>query len=112
MLRYHVLNDSQDLARVLISIGCKANEKSDNYYESFFGAGLDMLSRLQMHGDIVSTLITEDCVMRALDYAKQFNVIGLKYKALMENVEAARSKGDDIKASILTKRLSKLREVS
>lgn len=50
--------------------------------------------------------------MRALDHAQAFNVIGLKYKSLIDNVDSARAQGDDIKASILSKRVSKMKEVS
>lgn len=69
-----------------------------------------MLQRLRMHSEIVLTLIHEDQVMRALDYAKENNVTGIKLKLILDNIEIARTSGDDIRASIITKRLQDLRK--
>jgi hypothetical protein len=43
--------------------------------------------------------------MRAIDFAIENDVYGIKMKLLLENIEAAKSSGDDIKASMLVKRL-------
>jgi len=112
LLQFSVLDETYELARVLIQLGSKSNIDSDSYFEPALNLGLDMMLRLKLHSEIVSTLIAEDYVMRALDHAQAYDVIGLRYKALIENVDSARAQGDDIKASILSKRLSKMKEVS
>ena len=45
LVQYHVLNDSLELARILIEIGSKENrvDEQAQYYEPAFQMGLDML---------------------------------------------------------------------
>jgi hypothetical protein len=68
MLQFSVFNDTLELARVLIQLGSKGGTKQA-HYEPAFQLGLDMLQRLQHHSEIVTALVSEDYVMRALDYA-------------------------------------------
>ncbi len=64
-----------------------------------------MMKRMRLFSDVVTTLVAEDLVMRALDFAMENEVNGMKQKVLFDNVETARTSGDDIKASMLVKRL-------
>ena len=57
-------------------------------------------------------LVNEDFVMKALDFALEHEVVGMKLSSLMESVESARQKGDDIKAAMINKRLLELKKVS
>ena len=60
----------------------------------------------------MSALINEDEVMHALDYAQKTEVSGLKLKLLYDSVNAAKTKGDDIKASMISQRILELKRVS
>ncbi len=71
-----------------------------------------MLQRMRYYPEIVATLVTEDQVMKALDYAVENEVHSIRYRSLMENAEAAKIKGEDIKASMIVKRIADLRKVS
>lgn len=107
-----MLNDTFELARVLIQLGNKAASKSELFYGPAFQLGLDMLTRLRMHNEVVAVLIEEDYVMRGLDYAYENNVTGMKMKAIRENVELAKKDGDDLKAQMLANRLATMKQVS
>ena len=50
--------------------------------------------------------------MKALDYALEHEVHSMKLKSLVESVEIAKQKGQDLKAAMLLKRLSELKRVS
>ena len=50
--------------------------------------------------------------MKALDFAIQNEVTGIRIRSLVENAEQAKAKGEDIKASMLVKRIADLRKVS
>ena len=65
-----------------------------------------------MHKEIVSALLNEDEVMHALDYAQKHEVSGLKLKLLYDSVNAAKTQGDDIKAAMISKRITELKKVS
>ena len=71
-----------------------------------------MMKRMRLFSEVVTTLVAEDLVMRALDFAMENDVHGMKQKFLFDNVETARTNGDDIKASMLIKRLAELKKVS
>ena len=51
LIQYHVLNDSLELARILLEIGSKENkedpEHGKQYYAPAFQMGLDMLQRIK-----------------------------------------------------------------
>ncbi len=112
MLQFHVFTDSVELARVLISLGSKQAIQSDTYYQPAFQLGLDMMQRLKQYQEIVVALVNDDYVMKALDFALEHEVHGMKLKALVESIENAKSKGDDKKAAMLVKRLAELKRVS
>ena len=56
--------------------------------------------------------MNDDYVMKALDFAIEHEVHGMKLKSLVESVEFAKEKGDDKKAAMLGKRLAELKRVS
>ena len=43
--------------------------------------------------------------MKALDFALDHNVHSMKLGSILDNVEQARSAGDDVKATMIVKRL-------
>ena len=55
-------------------------------------------------------LINEDQVMKALDFALEHNVHSMKLSLILENVEMARAAGDDEKATMIVKRLQRLKK--
>ena len=69
-----------------------------------------MLQRLKQHQEIVVALINEDQVMKALDFALEHNVHSMKLSLILENVEQARTSGDDEKATMIVKRLQRLKK--
>jgi hypothetical protein len=71
-----------------------------------------MYYRMRYYPEIVSVLIAEDQVMKALDFAIQNEVTGIRIRSVVENAEQAKVKGEDIKASMLVKRIADLRKVS
>jgi uncharacterized protein YpiB (UPF0302 family) len=60
----------------------------------------------------VVALVNDDYVMKALDFALEHEVHGMKLKSLVESVDSAKAKGDDKKAAMLVKRLAELKRVS
>ena len=48
--------------------------------------------------------------MKALDFALEHNVHSMKLSLILENVEMARSSGDDEKATMIVKRLQRLKK--
>jgi hypothetical protein len=50
--------------------------------------------------------------MKALDFALEHEVHSMKLKSLVESVELAKQKGQDLKAAMLLKRLAELKRVS
>lgn len=69
-----------------------------------------MLQRLKQYQEIVVALINEDYVMKALDFALEHDVHSMKLSLILENVELARSNGDDEKATMIVKRLQRLKK--
>lgn len=57
-------------------------------------------------------MVNEDQVMKALDFALEHEVHSMKLKSLIESVELAKSRGQDLKAAMLLKRLAELKRVS
>ena len=112
LLQFHVFLDSLELARVLVELGSRQSKKTDTYYEPAFQLGLDMLQRLKQYQDIVIALVNEDYIMKALDFAIEHEVVGMKLNSLLESVEIAKQRGDDIKAAMIAKRLQELKKVS
>jgi hypothetical protein len=60
----------------------------------------------------VVALMNEDYVMKALDFAIEHEVVGMKLASILENVEYAKARGDDIKAAMIVKRVNELKKVS
>ena len=50
--------------------------------------------------------------MKALDFALEHEVHSMKLKSLVESVELAKQRGQDLKAAMLLKRLAELKRVS
>ena len=50
--------------------------------------------------------------MKALDFALEHEVHGMKLRSLVDSVDIAKAKGDDKKAAMLVKRLAELKRVS
>ena len=50
--------------------------------------------------------------MKALDFALEHEVNGMKLRSLIESVDNAKARGDDKKAAMLVKRLAELKRVS
>jgi hypothetical protein len=50
--------------------------------------------------------------MKAIDFAIEHEVSGMKHSGLMESVENARRKGEDKKAAMLVRRIAELKKVS
>lgn len=48
--------------------------------------------------------------MKALDFALEHNVHSMKLSLILENVELARNSGDDEKATMIVKRLQRLKK--
>lgn len=89
-MQFHVCADSIEFARQLINLGNKAAAKAgpfSGYYQPAFQLGLDMLQRMRYYPEIVSVLIAEDQVMKALDFAIQNDVTGIRVRSLVENAE-------------------------
>lgn len=112
MLQFHVFMDSLELARVLVNLGAQDAQASDTFYEPAFQLGLDMLMRLKQYQEIVVALVNEDYVMKALDFAIEHEVHGMKLGSLLASVDLAKAAGNDIKATMIVKRLQELKKVS
>jgi hypothetical protein len=78
LLQYNVFNDSLELSKVLVNLGSKNSIKQPNYYEPAFQLGIDMMKRMRLFSEVVTTLVAEDLVMRALDFAIENDVHGMK----------------------------------
>lgn len=50
--------------------------------------------------------------MKAIDFSIENGVTGMKMNALLECVENAKSRGDDVKAQMIVRRLNELKKVS
>jgi uncharacterized protein YpiB (UPF0302 family) len=57
-------------------------------------------------------LVNDDYIMKALDFALEHEVHGMKLKSLIMSVDSAKEKGDDKKAAMIAKRLAELKRVS
>jgi len=48
--------------------------------------------------------------MRALDYALDHNVNGIKMSSILQNVDLAKKQADDVKAAMIIKRLHEVKK--
>jgi len=71
--------------------------------------GIDMLTRLKSNEEIVYSLISEDHVMKALDFAHEIKMKGIKASAIKENIDYTKAQGDDIKAYMLANRVAAMK---
>ena len=69
-----------------------------------------MLQRLKQFQEIVVALVNEDYVMKALDFAIENDVHGMKLGSLLASVDIAKAAGNDIKAAMIVKRLQELKK--
>ena len=127
LLQYHVLNETIDLARLLINLGSsdaplqpsKQGDSNDApegqaphplFYEPAYQAGLDMLKKLKSYDEIVVALINEGLTLRALNFAQAYNVHSMKLSSFLECVETLRNEGNHSQADILFKRIAEVRK--
>lgn len=119
LLQYHVLNETIDLARLLINLGShdsppapgeSAPSESPAFYEPAYQAGLDMLKKLKSYDEIVVALINEGLTLRALNFAQAYNVHSMKLSSFLECVETLRAEGKNAQADILFKRIAEIRK--
>ena len=52
-----------------------------------------MLKKLKSYDEIVLALVNENLIMRALDFAEEYKVSGLKISIFLQNIERLRSDG-------------------
>ena len=110
-MQYHVLTDSLELSRILIEIGGKESQADPNakYYAPAFQMGLDMLQRLKKFDEIVVALINDGYILKALDYALDYNVHSMRMSLFMQVVHQLRTDGEELKANMIQKRLNDIR---
>lgn len=112
-MQYHVLSDTLELARQLLELGCKENQEDqenyDGYYAPAFQMGLDMMQRLKKYDEIVVALINEGMILKALDFALDYNVHSMKISLFLSVIEQLRSQGEEMKANMIQKRINDIR---
>lgn len=111
LVQYHVLNDSLELARLLIDIGSSESKADPNrkYYQPAFQMGLDMLLRLKKYDEAVVALINEGHILKALDHALDYNVHSMRVSLFNQVIQQLLSEGDNLKANMIQKRISDIR---
>jgi|TARA_B110000285_G_C14993967_1_gene547792 hypothetical protein len=92
LVQYHVLNDSLELARILIELGSQDNKEDPEkqYYQPALQMGLDMLQRLKKFDEMVIALINEGLILKALDYALDYNVHSMRHSLFQQVIEDLR----------------------
>ena len=111
LVQYHVLNDSLELARILIDIGSQEN-KNDPEKQSYAPAyqmGLDMLQRLKKFDEMVVALINEGHILKALDYALDYNVHSMRLSLFKSVIDQLRQEGEELKANMIQKRVNDIK---
>ena len=63
--------------------------------------GLDMLQRLKKQDEIVVALINEGFILKALDYALDYNVHSMRLSLFLQVIERLRSQGEELKANMI-----------
>ena len=113
MIQYHVLADSLELARILLDLGSKESrddqESGKDFYKPAFQMGLDMLQRLKKFDEIVVALINEGMILKALDFALDYNVHSMRLSLFLQVIEQLRSEGEELKANMIQKRISDIK---
>ncbi len=113
LLQFKVLNDTIDLARSLINIGCNDSKlNQDGYhYEPAFQYGLDMLKKLKSYDEIVVALLNEGHVIKALNFAVEFHIHSMKRSTFIETAKTVRSSGNAKMADLIIKRIQEIVKV-
>ena len=105
-----MLNDSLELARILVDIGSKENKDDPSperqFYAPAFQMGLDMLQRLKKQDEIVVALINEGHILKSLDYALDNNVHSMRLTLFLQVIEQLRGEGEELKANMIQKRIN------
>jgi len=63
--------------------------------------GLDMLLRLKKFDEIVVALINEGHILKALDFALDYNVHSMRLSLFNQVLESLQSEGDHLKANMI-----------
>jgi hypothetical protein len=111
LVQYHVLNDSLELARILIDIGSAENraDPAKKFYAPAYQMGLDMLQRLKKFDEMVVALINEGHILKALDYALDYNVHSMRVSLFQQVIESLRNEGEELKANMIQKRVNDIK---
>lgn len=72
--------------------------------------GLDMLQRLKKHDEIVVGLLNEGMVIKALDYALDYNVHSMRESLFQAVVNQLRTDGKEKEADNIIKRMADIRK--
>ncbi len=71
--------------------------------------GCDMLQRLKKFDEIVVALINESMILKALDYALDYNVHSMKLTLFNNVIDDLRTNGQELKANMIAKRVNDIR---
>lgn len=71
--------------------------------------GLDMLQRIKKYDEIVVALINEGMILKALDFALDYNVHSMRLSLFLGVIEQLRSEGEELKANMIQKRISDIK---
>ena len=71
--------------------------------------GCDMLQRLKKHDEIVVALINEGMILKALDFALDFNVHSMRLSLFLQVIEQLRAEGEELKANMIQKRINDIK---
>jgi len=63
--------------------------------------GLDMLQRLKKYDEIVVALINEGHILKALDYALDYNVHSMRLSLFMQVVDQLKAEKEELKANMI-----------
>ena len=71
--------------------------------------GLDMLQRLKKFDEMVVALINEGHILKALDYALNYNVHSMRVSLFQQVIESLRNEGEELKANMIQKRVNDIK---
>jgi len=71
--------------------------------------GLDMLQRLKKYDEIVVALINEGYILKALDYALDYNVHSMRLSLFMQVIDQLKSENEELKANMIQKRVNDIK---
>jgi hypothetical protein len=70
-----------------------------------------MLSRLKSFDEVVLSLVNEEYVMKALDFALENNVHSMKISNFLNKIEKLKSAGATYKSELIMKRITEIKKV-